>query len=83
MRHLLGICACRRNGVTMRSDEGCALHIREGRGRRERWKVVGAHLRGRLEARRQLDQCGFTESRPEEADSERNAELRAVRWLRR
>jgi len=68
--------------MPVRSRERCALDIRRGRGRRERREVVCAHLSLRLKARCQLDQCGFTERRSEEADPERNTVLRAIRRLR-
>ena len=69
--------------MPVRSRERRTLDIRRGRGRRERRQVVSAHLRCRLEARRQLDQCRLTERRAEEADPERNTVLRAVCRLRR
>src|SRR5713101_6660991 len=83
VRHLLGVCACWRCRMPVRSRERRALDIRGGRGRCERREVVSAHLSRRLEARRQIDQYRLTERRPEKADPERHAELRAVRWLRK
>ncbi len=69
--------------MPVRSSERRPLDIGRGRCRRERRQVVSAHLRHRLEARCQLDQCGLTEGRPKEADPKRNTVLRAIRWLRR
>jgi hypothetical protein len=61
----------------MRPSERCALDIRRGRGSRECWQIVCAHLRGGLVSRRELDQSGFAESCPEEANAERHAKYYA------
>ena len=82
MRHFLGVGARWRSRMPVRRSQRCALDIREGCGRRERWQIMSPHLRRRLEARRQLDQSWLAERRPEEADSQRNAVLRANRRLR-
>src|SRR5438105_6560415 len=66
---------CRR--AWLRAHHGRALDFVERHGRRERGQVLGAHLRGRFEARRELDQRLLTESRAEEADAEWDAKHHA------
>ena len=65
----------------MRPSERCALDIRRRRGSPECWQIVCARLRGGLVSRRELEQSGFAESCPEEANAERHAKYYARRNL--
>jgi len=57
------------------------LNIAEGHGGREGRQVLGAYLRGCLEARGQFDQRRLAECCPEKADAQRHAEHHARRHL--